>query len=172
MEIRCVHRIYAMSINSVDILPTAPKTTPKARRKRDVGVRRWREPAPVEFGRVHDVMRVTQVSWRFLDPGTVVWARVPYVDAEDYKVRPLIVIAASSTDVDGLACTTSLSRRRRNAQYVELQDLASAGLHRPTGVRRQPVRIPLTDIVSVLGALSDRDRGFLDTSLTVRPVIA
>jgi hypothetical protein len=159
-----------MSRSRVENPPRATKNTPRDRSKRDVGKRRHRDKDRAVFGHVHDVMRVTRVQWRFLDPGTVVLARVPFDDREDYKVRPLVVLSADPDGVHGFPCTTS-SARRRTGQYVEVSDLGSAGLTRPTRARRTSVTLPLPDVVAVLGVLGPPDR-HLVVQLPTGPVAA
>lgn len=110
------------------------------------------------------------MSWRFLEAGTVVLARVPFDDREDYKVRPLVVLSADPDGVHGLPCTSSPGRRR-GGQYVEVSDLRSAGLTRPTRARRTSVRLPLPDVVAVLGVLGPPDR-HLVAQLPTGPVAA
>jgi hypothetical protein len=150
-----------MSIDGIDTLLHAPKNTPRDRDKRDVGKRRHRTKPRADVGRVHDVMRARVVPWRFLDLGTVVLARVPYDDLDDYKVRPLVVLSADPDMAQGLPSTTSPRRRRRPAQYVEVIDLDSAGLTRPTGVRLTAVRLLLPDVIAVLDGLGPRDLDLL-----------
>jgi hypothetical protein len=137
----------------------------------DVGVRRWRTGATVterDVERVHPVMQATSVPRRHLVPGAVVLARVPFEpegsepfespeDCQD-KVRPVVVVEAAGDEYVCRACTSATSRLRYPWAYSEIQDLAAAGLTRPTGVRLRRSTLPRDACIEVCGALGEADR--------------
>lgn len=97
-----------------------------------------------------------------LQPGTVVWAHIPFQDDPGTtKARPAVVLTARPDEVDLVPLTSS--RRRLHFGAVELQDWAQAGLTRPCGLARRIVTVDRrTDVLNVIGALSDTDREHLD----------
>lgn len=115
--------------------------------------RRW-EQAPA---RVPNLTVVRPVPANQLKLGAVVWAHVPYQDCDSYKTRPAVVIAADRHSVVLLPCSTSQRRLRLPERYEELDDLASAGLSRPTGIRLQPAVVDRLDLVDLCGELSGHD---------------
>jgi hypothetical protein len=100
---------------------------------------------------------VHPVARRLLLPGTVVFAHVPYAETDDEKGRPAVVKVTVGREVTILPGSSALSRRRFPALYVELRDLDTAGLWRPTGVRLREVTVDRIEIVHILGRLSDFD---------------
>jgi hypothetical protein len=129
----------------------------KSKRMRDTGLRRHRFQQPqVDLGS-HQVMRVTSVAHRFLSPGVVVLAFVPYAeDGRRGKHRPAVVVATHGREVTLIALTTS-----RNATHVSdvlVLDNEEAGLSRTTRARTaRAERVDRTKVVEVLGRLSPRD---------------
>ena len=149
------------------------KSTSDARQARNIGVRRWRQPTGRDFIRVHDIMRVGQpVALRFLQPGAVVLARISFSDSDDYKVRPVIIDSLTADGIRAHKCTTSLARLRRRELYVEISDLESAGLTRPTGIQREVLRITADLIVEVRGRLCGEDLAALLPDYPAGPVAA
>lgn len=133
----------------------------------DVGVRRWRSGSKVaDIGNAkaasHRIVARTQ-----LVPGAVVWARVPFEEAGQYKIRPCVVLRCLGRDVTVLPCTTSEARRRLPG-LVELRHPALAGLSRATAVRRQPLLLDHIEILNVLGRLQDEDLAALSPSVAAR----
>ena len=92
-----------------------------------------------------------------LTPGAVVWAHVPFEDGKGEKTRPAVVVSASSREVVVLPTTTSAKRHRFPASYVELCDLESAGISRPSGVSSRTVTLDRIELVDIVGYLSDED---------------
>lgn len=133
------------------------KSTPKQRKSRDVGVRRFRQATPVVFGDcAHPVMHVHRVPRHRIVAGAVLLARVAYEEVSDYKIRPVVVVSSDGDQVSVRPCTTSPQGMRR-AGSVTLADLEEAGLLRPTAVLARVIVLPLTDLVALEGCLSARD---------------
>lgn len=122
----------------------------------DEGVRRWHHSQRTEqFPRLACVEPVAKGQ---LNPGTVVWAHVPFRELDDEKTRPAVVHSAGRRAVALLAGSSSLTRRRYPDLYAELADLAAAGLRRPTGIRRSVLfTVDLADVLSIVGQLTDAD---------------
>lgn len=131
--------------------------TPK-RKNRDAGVRRHRRAVngPAGFGSVHPIMSVHRCPVDRLEPGDLAWARVFYSDVNDYKSRPVIVVAVEGDRVLVHRCTTSAKRRGQRG-YVEIIHLAAAGLTRPTRARMTPEWVAREDFQESLGHLSATD---------------
>ncbi|MGN9804039.1 type II toxin-antitoxin system PemK/MazF family toxin [Micromonospora sp. L32] len=130
-------------------------------RKRDltnVGVRRWRvAPGPADAS-LPNMSVVRLVARTRLRPGVVVWARVPYRERDEYKIRPAVVFECRGRrDVVILPCTSSPSRYRYIGRLVELKHFGAAGLGRASAVRREAISIDLVDVLDVIGELSDFD---------------
>ncbi|MFI6262185.1 hypothetical protein [Micromonospora sp. NPDC051006] len=124
-----------------------------------VGVRRWRmAPRPEQRGLLPNLSVVRLVARNRLLPGVLVWARVPFEDNILYKIRPAVVLGCRGRDVVILPCTSSPARHRRIDQPIELMDVETAGLRRPTAVRRTALSVDLVDVLTVIGELSDTDR--------------
>lgn len=93
------------------------------------------------------------------DPGTVVI--VNYVGVRETKNRPGVVISttlhqtAQHDAVVGLL-TGNLAQVRGPTDYI-LQDWSAAGLRRPSAFRVFLSTKPLSDVLSVVGKLTDRD---------------
>ena len=124
------------------------------------GRRRARGPGSATRSRVlADLRRVRPVARSRLSPGTVVWARVPYVDDPDgSKLRPAVVAGLEGRTLAVLPVTSSQKDSvRQSSLYVLLRDWADAGLTRPCLVTRRVVEIDLIDVATVAGALSDDD---------------
>ncbi len=105
---------------------------------------------------VIDLTKVVPVPMNRLTEGTVILARVPYSDCADDKPRPVIVLGTRGRVVIALPCTTR-PHRRAMRDHVELDDLAEAGLSRPTGVSRRPITLDRIDLIQIEGKLSERD---------------
>lgn len=126
---------------------------------RNTGVRRHRyaqAPAARDVERCHDIMRITSVARRFLKPGVVVRAAIPFWEGGDQKVRPAIVVAVRGDDLVLIPLTSS--PRATYAGDVAVHDLESAGLCKPTRARTdRVVTIGASTAIEVLGRLSDVD---------------
>lgn len=160
----------------------ADRTHPaQHRRLRDVGVRRWRNGAMVDQRDVealHPVMRATSVARSRLRRGTLVLARVPFVDEPEPqapgtgcrqdKLRPFVVMRVVGETVVGYPCTSASSRFNYPWLYCEVQDLASAGLARPTGVRLCGTTLRIASCVEVRGVLAADDLRMLYEPVAVR----
>lgn len=123
------------------------------------GRRGQRGPGSSRARMVADLRRARPVARTRLSPGTVVWARIPYVEQPgDSKLRPAVVASLDGRTVRVLPVTSSQKDSvRRSPLYVVLRDWADAGLTRPCLVTRRPVEVDLIDIATVAGALSDED---------------
>ncbi len=89
--------------------------------------------------------------------GDVVWARVPFEERPDYKLRPVVVLSATYHDVVALRCTTKVERGL-DLGHVALSDLDAAGLSEPTVV--DPVGavvIADVDLLDRTGRCSEAD---------------
>jgi hypothetical protein len=109
-----------------------------------------------------ELRRVRPVARTRLSRGTVVWARIPFVDDPDgSKLRPAVVAAIDGRTVTVLPITSSQKdsvRQSASSLYVLLRDWADAGLTRPCLVTRRFVDIDTIDVATVAGELSTRDR--------------
>lgn len=102
------------------------------------------------------------VAMRFLKPGCIVDAWIPFTDSNEYKRRPAVVISASKHDVTVFPVTSSLGHRRLKTPIHVLHEWQDAGLTRPSGMQLKEVVIPRSDIIGASGELcgSDRSRFF------------
>jgi hypothetical protein len=100
---------------------------------------------------------VKRVPRTRLVPGAVVWAHVPYEDGEGEKTRPAVVVELRGRDLTILPGTTSKRRLDTSRGYVEVRDLAAAGLNRSTGVRTSSVTIDIIEVIGVVGRLGEAD---------------
>jgi mRNA-degrading endonuclease toxin of MazEF toxin-antitoxin module len=98
---------------------------------------------------------VKPVALRNLQPGTVVYAHVPFADGTGSKARPAVVLRADTHTVD-VAPITSRDRRDHPA-YTGLSSWRGAGLSRPSFAARQVIQIPRSAVYSVVGTLTDDD---------------
>lgn len=141
-----------------------PRTTTalageKQRRNRNVGVRRHRGARFAEVGplKSHRIMEVTTVAYRFLKPGRVVRAEIPFREGGGSKVRPAVVVAVNGHSITVIPLTTS--PKARFSTDIPVVDLRAAGLHRETKARTGClVVIDRSMAIEELGFLSDRDR--------------
>jgi hypothetical protein len=108
---------------------------------------------------VAELRRARPVARTRLTRGTVVWARIPYVeDREDSKLRPAVVLSLDGRTVSVLPVTSSQKDSVRLSDlYVLLHDWADAGLTRPCLVTRRIVAIDVIDVATVAGVLSADD---------------
>src|SRR5437879_2914621 len=127
----------------------------RARRLQDVGVRRWRM-ADRRSARPRPQFEI--VGRARLAPGVVVWARVPYADRDDYKIRPAAVVDVVGRRATVRPLTSAASRLA--CRLAEVEDLAAAGLPRASGFRRRSVAFDTTAILAFSGELAVRDRTF------------
>lgn len=92
-------------------------------------------------------------------PGAVV--KVDFPGAMGVKRRPAIVISsatyhATRPDVILAIVTSQTSAAIAPSDYL-LQDWSAAGLHQPSAFRSFLVTLPASNVVSIIGQLSDRD---------------
>lgn len=85
-------------------------------------------------------------------PGSVFSAQVNYREGIGAKVRPVVVIHASSFEVLVIPCTT-----KRTIDAVRLIDLSAAGLRRKTWLRPRPVKLVRTAFIEQLGRVTVED---------------
>lgn len=115
---------------------------------------------------VAELRRARPVARTRLSRGTVVWARIPYVDDPDgSKLRPAVVASIDGRTVTVLPITSSLKDSvRQSAHYVTLRDWEEAGLTRPCLVTRRLVAVDVIDVATVAGELTsaDEDRVFAE----------
>ena len=130
-------------------------------RRRDIGLRRWRQlPRKRRFS-VSDLFRVKPVAASRLIPGIVVWARVPYAEMDNWKTRPAVVKRVFGRQVTLLPGTSANSRFRFPNKYLEVAQPVDCGLTRPTGFRRQEVTVDIIEVEDIVGALDASDRATL-----------
>lgn len=98
------------------------------------------------------------VALKHLAPGVIIDCWVPFVDSNDYKRRPAVVIEADRHDVRVYPLTTSLGHRRLKTPIHMLDRWQDSGLSRPTGMQRRDVTIPRTAILGVSGELVGDDK--------------
>ncbi|HVM09184.1 MAG TPA: type II toxin-antitoxin system PemK/MazF family toxin [Acidimicrobiales bacterium] len=101
--------------------------------------------------------------------GAVIWAHIPFAEVDAEKTRPAVVVELDGSSVTVLPATSAASRLRFPNRHVEIDDLASAGLRRPTGIRLRTVRIDLIEIIDVVGTLAAVDAARLEER--VRPAV-
>ena len=130
-------------------------------RRRDVGVRRWRQMPPERRFSWSKLFRAKPVAASRLLPGIVVWARVPYAEVDNWKTRPAVVKNVVGRQVTLLPGTSSTSRFRFPSQYVEVAWPIDCGLTRPTGFRRQEVIVDIVEVDDIVGALDASARAAL-----------
>ena len=129
------------------LTPGTQHGTPRHHHLRDVGLRRWRQAGP---RRAASSTRLFEpVPRNRLRPGLVIWARVPFEERDEYKIRPAIACEVRGRAVTVLPCTSSGSRALRGA--IEVEDLRRAGLSKATGVRTGAVTIDIMDVIGVAG---------------------
>jgi len=92
-----------------------------------------------------------------LNPGVIVWGHIPFNDGTGEKSRPSVVVEASAHEVVLMPCTTSAKRLEHPTKYVEVEDLNTAGMVKPSAVALRLVTIPRIDLISITGELSDAD---------------
>ena len=85
-------------------------------------------------------------------PGSVFSAQVNYREGVGAKVRPVIVIDASSSEVLVVPCTT-----KRTADVLRLVDPVAAGLQRETWLRPRPVKLVRNAFIERLGRVTVED---------------
>ncbi len=104
-------------------------------------------------------MKITSVAYRFLSPGAVVRAYVPFADGEDMKARPVVVVGMQGQEVTVIPCSTS--RRATRSTDVAIEDLDSAGL--PKSTRARTARCVVLERSAVIKLL-----GHLEASMPLR----
>lgn len=109
-----------------------------------------------------------------LKPCRIIDAWIPFVDSEEYKRRPAVVVNANKHDVEVLPITSSLGHRRLKTPIHVLEDWEEAGLPRPSGLQNRKVTIPRSDVLAVTGTLqgNDRSKFFSWTSGGTRGVVS
>jgi len=85
-------------------------------------------------------------------PGSVFNAQVNYGEGIGAKVRPVVVIDASSFEVLVVPCTT-----KRTADALRLVDPFGAGLRRETWLRPHPVKLVRNAFIEPLGRVTVED---------------
>lgn len=155
-----MQRVYARGVvvsNGSIVLKRQVREAVRHERDRDCGARRHRRDATKPGGeRVHQIMQADLVGLGALTPGTVVRARVPFADRDDYKVRPVIVLRRRGRQVSVVPCTSS--QRATTAADIPIDQLDCAGLTTPTTARTgRTVLIDRVDCIEVLGYLGDED---------------
>jgi hypothetical protein len=118
---------------------------------------------------IGELRRVRPVARTRLSRGTVVWARIPFLDDPDAsKLRPAVVASIDGRTVTVLPITSSLKDSvQRSPHYIALRDWADAGLTRPCLVTRRLVAVDVIDVATVAGELTreDEDRVFAESAL-------
>ena len=104
-----------------------------------------------------DLTRVRPVPMKRLEPGTVVWAHIPFADRNCEKTRPALVVRRDGRDVT-LRPITSSSGRFGLRDHTEVIDLSEAGLTRRSAVVGREVTVDRIEIISICGELSEADR--------------
>ena len=107
--------------------------------------------------RVHALTSVRAPARTRLTFGAVVWAHIPFQEEPTEKTRPAIVIELDGPSVAVLPATSAVSRLRFRDRHVEIDDLGSAGLRRPTGIRLRRVKIDVIDVIDIVGTLAFDD---------------
>lgn len=123
--------------------------------------------APVTDIRVTSLTIVKPVARTRLTFGAVVWAHIPFDDVDAEKTRPAVVLHTEGWSVAVLPGTSAVSRLRFRDRHVEIDDLGSAGLRRPTGIRLRTVRIEPVEIIEIVGVLGEGDAARLAERLEV-----
>lgn len=100
---------------------------------------------------------VRPVARTRLTSGAVVWAHVPFCDADEEKTRPAVVVDADRHQVLVLPVSGSFSRFRYPTIHVEITDLEAAGLSRPCGLRLRPVVLDRIEVLTSCGQLGEED---------------
>ena len=98
-----------------------------------------------------------RVALNRLRLGAVVWAHIPFAERAGEKIRPAVVLSASTHQVSVLPMTTSMRRFRIPELYVEVKDLGAAGLTRSTGIGSYPVVVDRIEVVDLVGTLAAPD---------------
>lgn len=98
-----------------------------------------------------------RVALNRLRLGAVVWAHIPFAEQAGEKIRPAVVLSASTHQVSVLPMTTSLWRLQFPHHYVEVKDLGTAGLTRSTGIGRSPIVVARIEVVDLVGTLAAPD---------------
>lgn len=109
---------------------------------------------------VEDLRRARPVARSVLQPGTVVWARIPFRDQpHTSKARPAVVSGVEGRTVHLLPVTSSTKESvRLSPLAVCLADWAAAGLNRPCVVTRKAVDVDIIDVTTVIGCLAESDQ--------------
>jgi hypothetical protein len=142
------HRLNTTTIRSDELRP---------RRRRSDGRHHAGHGDQPIHGTQPQLAIVRPVAKTALVPGTVIWAHVQFEETSDSKLRPAVVRSVTGRDVTIFPATTAQSRHRYPWAHYELLDVASAGLHRATGLRLATTTVDIIDIVSVAGALFPED---------------
>lgn len=98
------------------------------------------------------------VALKHLAPGVIIDCWIPFVDSDDYKRRPAVVIEANAYDVRVYPLTSSLGHRRLKTPIHILDNWVESGLTRPTGMQRRDVTIARSSILGVSGELVGNDK--------------
>jgi hypothetical protein len=118
---------------------------------------------------VAELRRARPIARTRLARGTVVWARIPFIDDPGAsKLRPAVVAAIDGRTVTVLPITSSLKDSvQRSPHYVALREWADAGLTRPCLVTLRRVAVDVIDVATVAGDLTrdDEERVFAESAL-------
>jgi hypothetical protein len=136
---------------------TTSSTPPRQHTGRHRNKRRERWAKPSTPRRLPKLAVVEAVPMNRLRLGVVVWAHVPFRDDDGEKTRPAIVVRTAGRTVELLPVTTSQARFRRPHQHVEICDLDTAGLDRPSAVQLRTITVDRIELIHIVGELSDAD---------------
>ena len=118
--------------------------------------KRWSEKSPTAHRKVVPMSVVRPVPLNQLQPGTVVWAHIPFADGTGEKARPAVVRSTHGREIELLPATTSAARFNAPG-YSQIIDLDTAGLHRRTTVRHRTVTVDRIEIINITGRVAAHD---------------
>ena len=116
---------------------------------------------------------MADVSTLTVQPGSVVVADFPGITGT--KRRPALVISSDAyhgvrPDVILGLLSGQVAAATSSADYL-LQDWRSAGLYTPTAFRTFLITLPREDVIAVIGHVSDRDWGEVQTRLRLATAV-
>lgn len=130
----------------------------RERQQRRHGDRKWSHEAHREVNeRIRELTCPRPVARRNLEPGTIAWVDVPFVDEPNSKGRPVVVIDLVGRDVTVLPITSTSARRHFGDFYYEVEEWDEAGLSKPSAVQRRPHVLDAGRFTGVVGHLSETD---------------
>jgi mRNA interferase MazF len=93
-------------------------------------------------------------------------AKFPFLDSDETKLRPVIIVSRSYGQHDIIAVVPVSSRKEREAVDVTINDIGTAGLIKPSVARVHRLTTMLqTDLRARLGELSASDTEVLQKSI-------